>query len=444
MLEILTSRSMAELYQKCPRARYYTQFYVDVTSTHTDSVVFGEQDNFTNGIVPVYSSIPLVTGSSVHRGVEHLLKRAKLNANVLSEDDCDGAVTVAQMLYAEEIGDAGFERSTIASDNQHEEVYREQLALTEALVRAWWFVELPMILDRFSIVSVEKDIAVPLTAGITWMAKVDALLRDKKDKSLYAYSLKTAKEFTKRTEASYKDDLQGVTETWAIEEFGRQKGKEIRMMGVRFCFLVKGKRHPENYDWDDENAKYITSSPLIRGWKNITPMDIQYAHSQWFPNKDNKSGKGRLGKGWEGFKVWEDYLGGVKGWIEALARNVYQPEIGDILGKQVVTPNEYFKDQVDINSTMNELISQESRVQQGVSVMYEAVAEGSMDEYASVLDDFFPRYRHSCNYPTECCYKPICWDGCDPLHDTKNGDILYQIRTPHHEIEQERLGKEKE
>ena len=71
---------------------------------------------------------------------------------------------------------------------------------------------------------------------------------------------------------------------------------QMHVTGTSFCHLIKGKRE-ENKD----RGGYMTKHPFIYGYRRGGLNGISYAHSFWFPNPMNESGKGRLGKGWEPF-----------------------------------------------------------------------------------------------------------------------------------------------
>ena len=141
-----------------------------------------------------------------------------------------------------------------------------------------------------------------------------------------------------------------------------------RIRDTKFCFLIKGgKGKPV----EGEEDSFIAQSPLIRGYKN----DGHYAHSFYFPNENNKSGKGRLGKGWEAFNVWEEM--GVKTWIEMLSSKVrdsqtgedmfeIQPECGDIIKQQVVTPPETFVKDADLFHTLVQIEAMENIVNKAI------------------------------------------------------------------------------
>jgi hypothetical protein len=270
--------------------------------------------------------------------------------------------------------------------------------------------------------------------------------------------------WNEQSEKSYRSDLQGITEIWGVEQdairlmddwdrlrilaqnissrgqggaqlikiweyLNKSKPKDKKVMGVRFCFLVKGKRRVEDYN--DPNSLKITDTPLVRGYKYISPGGIAYAHSWYFPNPSNKSGKGALGKGWEKFNVWETEIP-IKQWIDILNQNILQPECGDLLSGVVITPAEYFRDPEDLKETMLEVKATESNI-------FESLDANNPD----MLVTTFPRNRNHCywHYGDECEYIPVCWQ--PEVAGDIMGSGLYQIRTPHHRAEKEELERRK-
>jgi len=468
-----TSRSAIEDYQKCPRLRWWRQFALG------------------RGISPSKKSIPLSTGSCIHAGVEYLFRWAKeiklevgssretFNCSQLEyESAIENAVSASRKLYHDLVFDAGFTGVGVSGDINEKFTYNEQVALTEALIRAWAMKELPSILAEYEIVGTEKEITVNLPGtDIVFQARVDAELRHRIDRSYYNYSLKSVKMWNERSDKSYRKDLQGLTEIWAVENeregLGRcedtilnsldwlkrrgyvqqtniasiekflqsklpLKGKVVD--AVKFCFLIKGDRRESGkdysyYDNGDGSGRYVTYSPLIRGYKRIGTMSIEYAHSYKFPNPNNKSGMGTLGKGWEPFNVWEDKgVGGVKGWMEKLSEKdgegkyVIQPDCGDIIKNCVITPETYMRSGGEVESAITQIVSQEHQVFLGA---------GLIEVLPIDLDRYFPQHRHSCHWPSDCEMLAACWNpmtGDDPI-----GSGLYEIRTPHHEMERDSL-----
>jgi hypothetical protein len=219
----------------------------------------------------------------------------------------------------------------------------------------------------------------------------------------------------------------------------RQKAPDAkRLMGIRFCYLVKGIRKKSEYN--NGNAPYITYSPLIRGYRYITPTGTMYAHSWFYPNPNNKSGKSILGKGWESFNVWESDIS-IKDWINALHQNQIQPECGDVLRQNVITPPEYFRDDNEIAESMRQVIAQETHIFERLETIEQMIKSGATAQNSQILIEMlgstFPQYKKACwfMYGEPCPYIPLCWKpevGADPI-----GSGLYQIRVPHHLAERE-------
>jgi len=287
--------------------------------------------------------------------------------------------------------------------------------------------------------------------------------------------------YQERTDRTFNLSLQTITEVWAAQEYFRRVGKMLnqfgsyankkvtlndkrlqlqkfidkympkpsdRIFGTRHCFLIKGGKAKGGED------EWMSQSPLVRGYRmptDYTGTDKQYAyaHSAKYPNSGNKSGFGRLGNKWEPFNVWEEM--GVRKWISMLASKVVdhetheeipeiQPECGDILKQQVVTPPETFAKQEEIGSTLVQITKQE------VELKY-AYRECVNDyTYGKDLDRFFPQHRHSCLFPTTCEFLPICygqdWKG-DPVptqvREDPIGSGLFTWRVAHHEQERKAL-----
>ncbi len=440
-----TSRSPVESYQDCNRYRY-NQYLYPIEGKNV-------------GIVPIQKAVPLVTGSAVHRGIEHLLNRVRIN----EEPSVDVAVGLAVEQYEKDCEKLGFRGKGLENDRQQWFTFNEQRALVEALIRTWFIVELPNIAARYTVLFVERDInPIEISPGVWFQAKVDAEFKEKASGDFHNYSLKTMKAWNERAENSYKSDLQGITEIWAVEEDARQqariinalvkglekldkfnvipqndlvkiaafiskKKQEKKVMGVRFCILIKGVRKLNKY-----SELYVTYSPLIRGYKNVTPSGIAYAHSWTYPNEANKSGESILGKGWEPFNVWESDIS-IKDWINMLASNTIQPSCGDVLRGNVVTPTEYFRSELEQKVAMEEVKLQEEKILIGLDQINKNLDQPMVLEH--LMASYFPHNRKTCDfhYGEVCEYKELCWNpniASDPI-----GSELYQIREPHHIFE---------
>lgn len=445
---MFTSRSAVESYHDCPRYRFNQYHYNE------------------KGLAPVQKSVPLVTGGAIHRGVEHLLNRVRIG----QEPDVQTAVDLAVHQYIQDVGTAGFDSKYIKTDKQQWFTFEEQKALTEALIRAWFIAELPMIQKRYTVLAVERDIEpIEIVPGVWFQAKVDAEFQDKETGDFVNYSLKSAKSWGDRMENSYKSDLQSITEMWAVEEDVRRLNKAIewnddglvwlyerdpfgfanvpkirewlskrkqdkKIGAIRFCFVIKGTWMVPPSKRNEEGALRVTYNPLIRGYKNITPSGINYAHSWNYPNPDNPSGKGALGRGWEPFNAWEEM--GIAKWIEMLQTGEIQPQCGDIIKAQVVTPIEYFRSDREMELGMREVKAQEKKISDALILLQQKnPSMFKVPEESEIMDSVFYHVRKHCefHFGNQCEYKELCWNpevSSDPI-----GSGLYQIRMPHHDAE---------
>ena len=248
--------------------------------------------------------------------------------------------------------------------------------------------------------------------------KCDALFQEKSDSKQYlGYSLKTQKSWSYRSERGYRKDLQGVIEKLGIEYSFQGQREAIeeaianlelielkenpkiiqylqknlppeKIMGIKFCFLIKGDRKEEKNELvsngnkgvrilsenellnskQNEVAKklvesnifanqqrssdsyWYTSNPLIYGYKKITPSEILYAHSDKTIKPENKSGFGKLGKGWESFNVWEcEEVGLVKGWIDLIMEGKVQGDLPNPVRESVISPIEFYRSEKEID-----------------------------------------------------------------------------------------------
>jgi len=401
-----SSRTATECYFDCHYKRYLRYHYLGY------------------GITPILRNVPLTTGSATHTGVEIILKAIKKGLFTDGGDNSrvvEFAVNKAKLAYSQIVGDAGFSINQGFDDGGY--LYNEQMALTEGLVRAYAIVEAPYICREYNVLSIEKDIPLSLSPllELDYPARADAILQTKSDNRIYVYSLKTTKMWNERTQNSYRIDLQGVTELAAVRQLLKGTKFESQLGGVAYCFLVKG-----NFA-EKEGGSYETDSPLIRGWRYATPTGIDYAHSFWYPNSRNISGKGRLSNQYSPFKIWSDYEGGVKGWIGAIANGEIQPDVPNPLIECVRSPLPSYRDDSDLDRTLAEILGVERRIIIGLEELGKSTTRERRTE---VITNYFPRNRRSCYWPTQCEFIPICHQGVKkPLESG------YQLRVPHHENE---------
>lgn len=399
----VTTRSAIECGIDCKRRRWFNFLYKG------------------KGIVPAGDYVELATGGAIHGAIEVPMTGGRLEKGLVVAD--------------KEFGNIG--NYVGLSNEQADYVYLEQKALIEALARAWYLREYPRLVERYNILAVEKEYEVELTKDILLLCKPDALLEDKEDGTLYTYSIKTMKQWYERSEKSYKVGLQGFTEILATTI---ATGK--RVAATKFCFLVKGDRRKQVIQTMEDGMMRelevkVTSNPFIYGYQKYEDGKFLYAHSDKTVKPQNYSGFGKLGKGWEKFKVWEKSWG-VKKWIEVLAAGKVQPELGDIVKQHVLTPTEVFRGREQLKDAFVQIKYQEIGIFQG----QDAVENGEN------ISKWFPMNRDSCYFPSACPYLRICPNGGDDFEpkvaDAPIGSGEFEVRKPHYEGERKRQDANKD
>lgn len=458
---LYTSQSATSTYQRCNLKRYFQNHYLG------------------HGIVSTSRSIPLTTGSCVHTAIQYLAT-SYLESGKDQITDVDGAVAVAVAQYKEIVN----VKHPLAGikDEQQQTTLREQIALTEVLVRLWAMMEWPVLVKHYHIFAVEQEIVYPVAQGVMYQAKPDLILLDKKTNAVTCYSLKTTKAINDWAENSYYVNNQIHTEPYftqlwlqdnkmvaeeilkklsllpeigylgrkvaAIKSFFEKIGDiPDRVSQVRFCYIVKGERR----ETERGSNIYYTDNPFLYGYRKFSANQVEYAWTNNIVKAENKSGYGRLGKGWESFSTFEGEKGqqvGVKAWMQLLFDGKIVNDIGD--GKGSVF-NQYILSQPDINvnqDMMGMRVKQLFKLEDEIAVKLTKARTTHIADnetaHALILEaiEEFSMDTSSCFYPTQCEYLTICPNGNkwfrqfvadDPLNEEYGP--LYEIRVPHHETE---------
>lgn len=446
-----SSQSATSDYLECPR-RYLYRYHL-----------------YGTGIVPKFSSIPLTTGSSIHAAIQDIATQF-LATGPKNNVDLEHAVQLAKEIYTNEVRKRPLGSAHSKEDEEEQQyIFHEQLALTEALIRLWFLREWPKIVQYYDILAVEQEITFPL-GKIIYQSKPDLILIHKENRDVINYSLKSVKMGGDRLEKSYKVQLQAITEPYAtsiwlkdlsnkisemreslqdisfptistmskglstIDKFlAKYDNLPLRSSATRFCYLIKGERK----ETQRGNGKWRTNNPFIYGLRKFSPGEIEYAWTWWYKNENNKSGFGRLGKGWEEFPVWENAeVGGVKGWIEMLEANRgIEGDIGDghVIDKHILSQPDVFTNWGLIENRIKQLEETENKVKMDLDF----IQDGSGIFYL----EKFPQNTGSCFFPSYCDYLTICPNGNDfykqhvadnPLSEEYG---LFERRVSHHEEE---------
>jgi hypothetical protein len=443
----LIDRSRVLAFQSCPRSRYLGYHYQET------------------GLQRKAKALPLLFGSAFHEGCPDLLA-----------GDVETAVYRAMKFLndafaAKGVGFDGEEISDVAAAMQYG--MEEQCALAEGLLRAWFAYEGERFLSTFEVLEVEKEGRAYLTNeysstvvegsvaryengvhtselreiqdnSLVLMFRPDALVRERETGDLYVISWKTCSTFTKRTVDQAKHDMQSMSEVWGIEQnFVRDRLNKIdsglhkesmfgveKVEGVLYKFIVKGQRRKDNWD-----GLYKQGSHLVYGWVKLATEKSEFPEWSWcyeFETEDGKSS--RLGKGWQKKPIWSAYPGGVKAWVEALAK-------GEIFPRHVNALEAIFPQAMPVERRADEIehwkaqvIAQEVDVEHNVQLVRSAerLPEGQTGfvNYEELLDMNFPQHTHSCSAYSGCPFLDVCWNpeiGRDPL-----GSGLYEPRSANH------------
>src|SRR5688572_3863062 len=298
----LFDRSRLAEYQKCPRAYYWGYVYKGL------------------GIAPIHRPLPLAFGGSAHLGLEQILKG----------EGIERGVTTALHEFELQARGRGLE---LKPNESAYEVYKEQRALLEALLRAWFIVRYPSFVEEYEILDLEREELWDVSPDIRFMARADGLLRSKTDGGLYVLSFKTTKQYNKKTGDMGRSDIQGISELVAVEE---RLGERID--GIQMEYLVKGRRD----EWPKGSGIYQTANPLIRPWVNGSG---RLAHSWFWEDLD---GNHTLGNKYR--KIFISDQMPITEWIDTLARGEIQPEAGPCLDKWIVSPVSYCRNRDEVES----------------------------------------------------------------------------------------------
>lgn len=410
----LTSRSGIITHQRCPRKRYLEYHYEGT------------------GITRVRLQAPLATGGYTHVALAELL-RGK------SAFDASG---LAIQQYTQECVDRGLELEKTEDQLQ---VVKEQLGLVEAFTYLAARRVIPQLLEEYEIVDVEREEWFVLYEDsalvVVLEARCDALLRERAQPlgpteqecikvlpgpvpqgDLYVLSWKTAASWDRRKAKEARTDMQGLSEAYAVElRVAESTGEPV--LGTKMIHLLKGKRIPTGYG---DKLHYIQSSPLVHAWmqgSGPTPQ-FAWAYSWDDPEQVNDWGNPvshKLGKGWR--RVFIPDVMPVAEWVQMLDEEQVQPEAGDCLAKQFVSPMPEPRSPEQKQRWLRQIERQEIDVARAAEFLQQ---NPSTNEYD--LDTYFPQYTHSCNYPSQCPF----WEICHGSEEVDNPMSLYQVRVPHH------------
>lgn len=384
---MLTDRTRIIDFQRCPRRRYW-RYHFDQT-----------------GIEPQLTAKALTTGKLTHEGIDRL---------ILGNDPDN---TIADIL---DLAEGEFTAETPGRI--------EQLWLIEALLWAFHVRGLPQLQAQYEIIDTEREEELPLSEGLTLMARTDAILKEKETGDIYLGSWKTTATYDQRKELYQRHDMQGISEPLAVEHRLKQP-----VVGVQMVYLVKG------WEKKQDDGSTQLQSELVYGYMK----DDTWAHSyNWTCKEPHDKCPGRanhrLGKGWEKYPINTCYSGGIKQWICDISQDLIQSnaqESSTFLDKYIIMPPPLNRSELERARWKNQTICQEKRLEKGLEMV--KAYNSTPGDLAFVMDEYFPLYEHSCEYPGRCPF----WDLCHlPSSEVSPYERGFKPRDPNHP--QEKFGIE--
>lgn len=378
-------------FQSCPRKRYWGFHYEG------------------NGIQRLSKSLPLVVGGALHEGLAILIEGKGI----------DSAVLRSQL----ELSNAFAAKGVVVEDSsQAEAAMIEQGALVEGMLRAWEAHEGEQFREQFEIIEVESEGRVDLGNAIELMYRPDAVLRDKVGGDVFVLSWKSCSSYTQMTYNQASTDMQSLSEV-----FGVQQKYGFQVEGVLYKYIVKGRRA-----LDDYTGRYVQDSPLIYGWmRSNGPDDTEWAFKYKWASEEEGKKFSQLGKGFRKVSIWDNYEGGVKAWIAALAAREITPRHIDPL--ELIFPQSLpvSRRRDEIEGWRRQVVSQEGRVRARVGEVELVGPVAAEYEFDYVLDTEFPQHTARCfDWASKCSFFDICFNPAiksDPI-----GSGFYQIRSANH------------
>jgi hypothetical protein len=262
----LTDRSRIVTREECERKRYLN-YDLDVDGTPI-------------GIQRRSASLPLLNGTEIHEA----------HAKVLAGQELESVVTEMRNRYKDAVELKGI---YVSDDIDH--MVREQMAMLEALLRAFVRLVLPRILAEYEVVNIEQSHDWELAPGLVQKLRFDTIVRRKADGMLAILDWKSMKSISEVWEQKLERSRQTALYTQAAEEL---YGEPVEMMYVG---MVKG-------EWRKDTAK---SSPWYGQRIQSTPFLYAYTldHESFQTAYTNRKGFHKV-RIYEEMPVakWVDYL----------------------------------------------------------------------------------------------------------------------------------------
>jgi hypothetical protein len=317
---IIFDRSRNEAYQKCCRLRFIQYEYPNGTETH--------------GIQKQAIAVPLLTGATVHKGLEAFASGQQENE----------AVQIALDDYDANIIQRGIELE-LPDENSPESFWtiKVQRLICEALTRGWIRYVWPGLQAEFDVVDVEREerleIALDEETMAVLLARSDLIMRRKADGRHFVFNHKTINEPSDRKLQTLRYDTQTISEVLAAQQrydmADLPAHRDVQIDGVIYDLLIKG---PKRVEYPKGSGVWHNNSPLVwcyvkEGQTGVTEDEIaarfEYtctAPHQMYRKVCPGNAFHRLGPQWQRKLVSEVFgADSINAWFEWLDK--HEPEL---------------------------------------------------------------------------------------------------------------------
>jgi hypothetical protein len=371
------------------------------------------------GIQKAGMPIGLSAGLLFHKMLEGVTKYIVDNEKTIPEKAFDEVITACQKNYTKEC-----EVNPLISSAPEAESKRLAV-LTEGLARGWVHHRLPQLLERYEIITSEKEEWITLGDGVKIMRRSDAVLKRRVDGALFVMDFKTTgSRIDNRFLEDWRFDIAWNADALSVEQ---NMGKPC--MGVLIELVQTGGRNKTTKEAINHPTGEIPYSRFVRGYRYPeSPVNmargISGGATTWVYSLNPI--KGKFSEGFElssGASLKEgDYPGGVKAWVaEKITDEVFQ---------ETFFYREIMITQTEVERWAKQTSAQELFIREGLEVM-KTDPEGALDRYFPGNFDqgcnHHPKYRNKCDM-FGCCF------GNKGVDDLIN-DGTHKQREPHYEKE---------
>jgi hypothetical protein len=434
MRYIVMDRTRHENFEKCPRLRFLTHEYP------------GSFEAETHGLDRQAIAIPLLTGGTVHKGLEH---------HAINQNEME-AVMIAEGSYDADVQARGLE----LDDQAPEPLWtaKVQKLLSMALVLGWARYVWPKLQAEFDVVDVEKeeqlDIQVDENTIIRLLTRSDLVMRRKFDGRHFVFNHKTINDPSMKKLDSLRYDTQSISEVLAAQarydaEYNASIERQevvhphnpVQLDGVIYDLLIKG---PRKVEYPKGSGVWHNASPLIwcyqkEGQTGITD-DAIAARWEWSCTERHKMGNGhwcdgnkdhKLGKGWFR-KLVTEVFPDIQAWFAWLEEN----EPG-LIEQQFQTLAPIMRTPWDVEVWKRSVLTEEWGIADRAQIARQAIKVDGFHGAEPTLDGLFPKHtaHGNCFWPGKCQMFDVCWGAPqDDLLQIENnqGQPMYAPRRSNH------------